>query len=97
VFINEGKSLVIRLFVNNIIIAAKTLKAVNEFKRAFGAVHKIKDLGEIHQLLRLTITRDCTKKRLWISREGFTQKLVDEYLSLGDYCGGVPWSPIKIT
>jgi Reverse transcriptase (RNA-dependent DNA polymerase) len=56
VFINIDKSLVIGLFVDNIIIAAKTLDAVEEFKKDFGSIHKIKDLGEIYRYLRLTIT-----------------------------------------
>jgi hypothetical protein len=56
VFTNKDKSLVVGLFVDDIIIAAKTLKAANEFKRAFGAIHQIKDLGGICKFLGLEIT-----------------------------------------
>src|SRR5277367_752199 len=81
VFINTDKSLVVGLFVDDMIIAAKTLDAVNEFKKGFGSIHKIKDLGEIHRYLGLTITRDRAKRTLCISQESFARKLVDEYLS----------------
>ena len=56
VFINTDKSLVVELFVDNIIITAKTLDAVKEFKKSFGLIYKIKDLREIYKYLGLTIT-----------------------------------------
>jgi hypothetical protein len=58
---------VVGLFVDNMIIAAKTLDAVEKFKKNFRSIHKIKDLKEIHRYLRLTITRDKAKKTLCIS------------------------------
>ena len=92
VFINTDKSLVVGLFVDDMIIAAKTLDAVEEFKKSFGSIHKIKDLGEIHRYLGLTITRDRAKRTLCISQESFTKKLADEYLSPGDYTCPTPVS-----
>ena len=67
VFINEDRSLVIGLFVDDMIIATKTLKAVKEYKKGFRAIHKLKDLREIYKCLRLTITQDRTKRILCIS------------------------------
>jgi hypothetical protein len=49
------------------IIVAKTLDAVEEFKKSFGSIHKIKDLREIHRYLGLTITRDREKRTLCVS------------------------------
>ena len=66
-FINKDKSLIVGLFVDDIIIAAKTLDAINEFKKGFRLIHKIKDLREIYRYLRLTITRDWAKRILYIS------------------------------
>ena len=80
------------LFVDDMLIAAKTLNAVEEFKRCIGSIHKIKDLGEIHRYLGLTITRDRAKRTLCISQESFVRKLVDEYLSPGDYTCPTPVS-----
>jgi hypothetical protein len=85
VFINEDRSLVVGPFVDDMIIVAKTLEVVDEFKKGFRAIHKLKDLGEIHKCLGLAITRDRTKRILYISQEDFAQKLVDEYLSPRDY------------
>lgn len=85
VFVNTDKSLVVGLFVDDMIIVVKTLDAVEEFKKGFRSIHKIKDLGEIYKYLGLTITRDRAKRTLCISQESFTRKLVDEYLSPRDY------------
>jgi hypothetical protein len=67
VFVNTDKSLVVGLFVDNMIIAAKTLDTIKEFKKGFELIHKIKDLKEIHKYLGLTITRDRAKRTLCIS------------------------------
>jgi hypothetical protein len=67
VFVNTDKSLVIGLFVDDIIITTKTLNAIEEFKKGFKLIHKIKDLKEIYKYLRLTITRDRAKRTLCIS------------------------------
>jgi hypothetical protein len=48
VFVSENKSLVVRLFIDNIVITAKTIDTVNKFKKGFRAIYKIKDLKEIH-------------------------------------------------
>ena len=59
VFINTDKSPVVGLFVDDMIIAAKTLNAVEEFKKCFGSIHKIKDFGEIYRYLGLTVDMTC--------------------------------------
>jgi len=58
----------------------------------FGAIHAIKDLGEVQKFLGLTITRDRTKRTLSISQESYTRKLVGEYLSPSDYTCPTPVS-----
>lgn len=90
VFVNKDKSLVVGLYVDDMIIVARSLEEADKFKRNFGAVHKLEDLGDIHKYLGLTITRDRTKRMLYISQESFTRKLIEDYLSPGDYTASTP-------
>jgi hypothetical protein len=91
-FVNQDKSLVVGLYVDDMLIAARSLEAVDAFKKDFGAIHSLKDLGKVHKCLGLTITRDRAKRILYISQESITRKLVDEYLSPGDYTCPTPVS-----
>jgi len=91
VFVNSDRSLVVGPYVDDI-IAAKSLEAALEFKKGSGAIHALKDLGEVHKCLGLTITGDRTKRTLSISQEDNIQKLIDEYLSPADYTCPTPIS-----
>ena len=56
VFINSDKTLIVGLFVDDMIIAGKSLESITKFKESFCKVHKLKDLGEIYKFLELKIT-----------------------------------------
>jgi hypothetical protein len=67
VFTNKDKSLIIGLYVDNILILGRSLGAVNVFKEQFGKMYKIKDLKEIRVFLSLKVTRDRASWTLTIS------------------------------
>ena len=55
-FTNKDKSLIIGLYVNNILILGRSLGVVNVFKEQFSKMYKIKDLKEIRVFLSLKVT-----------------------------------------
>jgi hypothetical protein len=67
VFTNKDKSLIISLYVNNILILGRSLDIVNVFKEQFSKMYKIKDLKEIRVFLSLKVTRDQASWTLTIS------------------------------
>jgi hypothetical protein len=67
VFTNKDKSLIIGLYVDNILVLGRSLDTVNVFKEQFSKMYKIKDLKEIRVFLGLKVTQDRASWTLTIS------------------------------
>src|SRR3954469_24587100 len=78
------KTLIVGLYVDDMIILGPSLDMINTFKKEFGKLYKIKDLGEINTCLGLEITRDRSSRTLTISQKSYTLKLINEYLGGSD-------------
>ena len=57
-FINEDKSFIIELYVNNMLIFASDFMVVRKFKKAITRKWEIKDLRDVKKILGLEVTRD---------------------------------------
>ena len=79
VFVNEDKSLIVGLYVDDMLIFASDLTVVREFKKAIARKWEIKDLGDVKKILRLEVTRDRPGRSIRIAQSGFTDELIDEY------------------
>ena len=64
---NKDKSLIIGLYVDDMLILGRSLGAVSAFKEQFGNMYKIKDLGDVRRFLSLEVTRDRASRTLTIS------------------------------
>jgi hypothetical protein len=67
VFINRDKSLIVSLYVDDMIILGHSLDKVRLFKERFGKLYKLKDIREISTFLGLEITRDRASRTLTVS------------------------------
>ena len=79
VFVRKDKSLIVGLYVDDMVILSDKLTAVLEFKRAIAKRWEIKDLGEIQKILGLMVTRDRQERSIRITQSSFTDELVLEY------------------
>jgi hypothetical protein len=84
VFTNIDKTLIISLYVDDLLILGRSLGAVSAFKEQFGKMYKINDIGEIRTFLGLEVTRDRASRTLTISQKSYALKLVNEYLGGSD-------------
>ena len=95
VFTNKDKSLIIGLYVDDMLILGRSLGAVSVFKDQFGKMYKIKDLGEASRFLGLEVTRDRASRTLTISQKSYALTLVDEYLGGSDRMDPTPTGSIQ--
>ena len=95
VFVNSDKTLIVGLYVDDMIILGPSLDVINTFKKEFGKLYKIKDLGEISMCLGLDIVRDRPSRTLTISQKSYTLKLVNEYLGGSDRIDPTPTGGIQ--
>jgi len=95
IFVNKDRSLIIGLYIDDIIIIGPLFSVINIFKEEFGKLYSIKDLGEIHQCLGLVVTQDRASRTLTISQRNYTQELVQEYLGNSNRTDPTPTSSIQ--
>lgn len=73
-FVKPG--LMLLVYVDDITVAGKDLAAIQEFKREFGNVFKIKDLGEVSKLLGLRISRDRQRGTLRLDQSHYVKEVL---------------------
>ena len=86
VFKRDGLIAFIAVYVDDLTIICKDLTLLNKIKQDLKDRFKMTDLGEIHHLLQIKITRDRENKRLYMSQEKYILDLVKQYkLRSNDY------------
>jgi hypothetical protein len=71
--------LIVILYVDDITIMGRSLKAVKKLKSDLAERYEITDLGEISSYLGIKITRDRPTKRLDIDQSGYIKDLLDRF------------------
>lgn len=79
VFIRKDRSLIVGLHVDDMLILAKDITVIREFKRAIAQRWEIKDLGEVKKILGLEVTRNRSTRSIRIAQVAFTDEIVAEY------------------
>ena len=79
IFVSEDQSLLILLYVNDMVILAKDIIVVQEFKEAIAKRWEIKDLGEVKRILGLEVTRNRLARSIRITQTVFTDEVMSEY------------------
>jgi len=70
--------MIIGTWVDDLAIAGPNLSEIVEFKRAFGQIFKIKDLGEMKKILGIKITRNRRERTLFLSQEAYIDKMISD-------------------
>ena len=79
VFRNKKTGVLVGLYVDDMVIAARTVQEVQRFKTEFGKRFKIKDLGELSRVLGIQIKRDRTARTMHLDQSAHIEKLLREY------------------
>jgi hypothetical protein len=69
---------ILGVYVDDIVVAAKRLPDVNWFKSEFGALFKIKDLMEIKRILGIRVTRNRAERWIELDQQGYIEKFLHE-------------------
>jgi hypothetical protein len=76
---NDGDTLIVGVYVDDMIVAARTTDAIDAFGRNIGSRYKVKDLGEIKAFLGLEIVRDRANRRIFVSQRRYLEGVLDAY------------------
>jgi hypothetical protein len=79
VFTNKDNSLIVGVYVDNLVIMGPNLAAIKALKAAISAVYPVKDLGDIKFCLGLTIHQQRQSKTLTISQSHYIESMLLAY------------------
>jgi hypothetical protein len=67
------------LYVDDMLIVAKSIVEVNKLKVLLSREFDIKDMGATKKILEMEIRRDRDAKRLWLSQAGYVKKVLERF------------------
>ena len=74
-----GDFIILLLYVDDMLIVGHDPKKISSLKKALSKSFAMKDLGSAKKILGMKITRDRSKKLLWLSQESYVEKLLERF------------------
>ena len=76
---SEGELFIIAVYVDDIILAGKEASKMNEVKQALSTKFEIKDMGELHYFLGVSVHRNLDNHSMWIGQPTYTASIIEKY------------------
>ncbi|GMF21560.1 unnamed protein product [Phytophthora fragariaefolia] len=77
---NVGESwIIVVVYVDDLTIMSKDIRLINQLKRDLSARFKMKDLGEIHYILKMEVRRNRKDKTMTISQHKYIKELLNKF------------------
>jgi len=77
--LDDGSFIFLLLYVDDMLIVAKNLDDVVGLKALLSQEFDMKDLGAAKKILGMEIHRDRSSKKLWLSQQGYVEKVLDRF------------------
>ena len=90
---SEKEMFIVAVYVDDIILAGKTLITVNTVKEKLSQRFKMKDLGSLHHFLGVNIIQDKLARMIWISQPMYIEKILQRFEMEDSKPVGSPLNP----
>ena len=77
--LDDDSSVFLLLYVDDMLIAAKSMSEINKLKTLLSREFDIKDLGAAKKILGMEICRDRALGRLWLSSSSYVGKVLERF------------------
>jgi hypothetical protein len=77
--LDDGSFIFLLLYVDDMLIAAKSIVEVNKLKVLLSREFDMKDFGAAKKILGMEIHRDRDAKRLWLSQASYVKKVLERF------------------
>ena len=74
-----GEIAIVAMYVDDLIIVTKTNEKMKEIKKSLTSRFKMKDLGELHHCLGITVNYDQSKKCLWLHQKPYILAMLEKF------------------
>ena len=77
--LSDGSLMILILYVDDMLIAGKSMVAIESLKQALSETFAMKNLGNAQHFLGMRINRDRKKRILELSQESYIQKVIQRF------------------
>jgi hypothetical protein len=78
--LDDGSFIFLLLYVDDMLIVAKSIVEVNKLKVLLSKEFDMKDLDAAKKILGMEIRRDNDAKKLWLSQAGYVKKVLERFI-----------------
>ena len=79
VWINADRSLILALYVDDIVLFARDMQALRQIKGVLSKTFNMKDLGPVTTILGIRVRRDRAQRMLWIDQSHYIDDILEEF------------------
>ena len=79
VFKDKTETVIIAVYVDDILIAGTSNKKIAEVKAAIANHFEVKDMGELHYFLGVKIVRDSQAGTIWLGQPSYSENIVQRF------------------
>ena len=74
--LSNGMFIILVLYVDDMLLASKSIDEINRLKTQMARTFDMKDLGAARQILGMEIFRDRSNGKLWLSQQKYVEKIL---------------------
>ena len=78
-YTSEGGSVLLTVYVDDVLLAAKSEQCMSEVKQAISNRFAVKDMGELKYFLGVTVDQETNPDCIWIGQSGYTQRVLNKF------------------
>ena len=79
IFKNETLKVLLIIYVDDLCIASADEAMINHVKDLLAELFALKCMGPVHEFLGMRVTRDRERGLLWLSQEGYIEKIIEKF------------------
>lgn len=77
--VDDGEFIILLLYVDDMLIVGQNSEKISKLKNEMKKYFSMKDLGPAKHILGMSIHRDQTKHKLWLSQEKYIEKVLEYF------------------
>ena len=76
---SEGELFIIAVYVDDILLAGKDKRKMNEIKQTLSSQFEVKDMGELHYFLGVKVIQNHEERSIWIGQPTYTSSIIEHF------------------
>ena len=76
---SEGEMFIIAVYVDDILLAGKSIERISEVKEEIAKRFKVKDMGELHHFLGVKVIQNPKAETIWMGQPMYIESTLKKF------------------